>query len=185
VDRDDEAGVTAGGLCVHVGAPDGAVLITEAHDVVDLVLFADVGLSGISNVDSLLLVLVNLQIRFGWLEQVSNLFHIDLDHAHFDREFYFGWRFADLFEDVVDHARHYTALFWVVDDTCHSVRLARTRLTVCEHCPVKPLHDALNNWLHGAIEHHMLLRLSVEDLVVVVLYFAVVPVWCHTLPQNT
>ena len=99
MNRDDEARVGTGRLSIHVGITDCAVLIAQFHNVVNLVFFANVSLCHISDVDTFLLVFMHFKIGLDRVKQISDLFHVDFDHADFDRELELVGRVADLLED--------------------------------------------------------------------------------------
>lgn len=88
-----------------------------------------------------------------------DLFHVDLDHGHFDLELHLLARVTNLFENMADHAWNHASLGLIGDvRTQHGVSLARTRLSISEHCAIESLHYAFDNRLYSLLIDETLRR---------------------------
>ena len=77
----DEDGVRPRGLLVHVRYPDGAVVVSDRHQLEHLIFIPDVLFRDISNVDALRFVLMNLKVSLCGVQKVLDLLQVDLHHG--------------------------------------------------------------------------------------------------------
>lgn len=148
-----------GRASIHVCCANRSVLTSLDQALVNLGLLANVNLSDILDVDALAPFLTDLQILRRRIDQIMDLFHVDLDHGDFYLEFHFLTRVTNLLENVADHAWNHTSLGLICDvRTQHGVRLARTGLSISEHCAIESLHYAFDNRLYSLLIDEALRR---------------------------
>ena len=101
----DEDGVRPRGLLVHVGYPDGTVVVSDRHQLENLIFISHILFGDISNVDTLRFVLMNLKVSFRGVQKVLDLLQIDLHHRELDSEFNILRSVFDFRKDGLNHAR--------------------------------------------------------------------------------
>lgn len=71
---------------IHVCLRDGSILISKAHQIIDLLLRFNIELTNILKIDTFALFLVNSQVVFRWVDQIFDSLIIDFYHAHVHAE---------------------------------------------------------------------------------------------------
>jgi hypothetical protein len=104
----DEDGVRPRGLLVHVCYPDGAVVVSDRHQLEHFIFIPDVLFGDISNVDALRFVLMNLKVSLSGVQKILDLLQVDLHHRELDCEFNILRSILDFRKDCLNHTRDHT-----------------------------------------------------------------------------
>ena len=145
-------------LGVHVRRADGTVGVSQAHQVVDLLLALDVNLAHVLQIYALARLLVDSHVVLGGVDQVLDALVIDLDHADVHAEHDVLGRVLDSREDRADHAWNDSLQLDVLDvRALHRVGLPGGGLAVGEDRAVEAVEDALDDRLGRRIVDFLLI----------------------------
>ena len=153
-------------LCVHVRRTDGSILVSETHQVVDLLLTFDVNLTHILQVDTFPSLLVDSQVVLTWVDQVLDALVVNFDHTDVYREHDVLRSILNFREDSAHHPWDDSLQLDVFNvGTLHRMSLARGCLSVRENRTIETIQDGLNDRLGSCIIHLFLSRLHVEHMI--------------------
>jgi hypothetical protein len=128
---------------VHVGVAKLSILTALLNQVQNLFRCRHILLRGVLDVDSLSLVLADLQIALLRVEKVSNTLLVNFYERDLQTEFYHAFRLLNLPEDFLDDTRHESPILlgWRVrSHAC--ICFAGCRLPVGEGRSVNPFEYA-------------------------------------------
>ena len=138
----DENGVRPRGLLVHVGYPDGTVVVSDRHQLENLIFISHILFGDISNVDALRFVLMNLKVSLRGVQKVLDLLQVDLHHRELDCEFNILRSVFDFRKDSLNHARDHALHFEVLNvRALHGVRFSRRSLAIRQYGAIEALKN--------------------------------------------
>ena len=165
-DCDDEYGVRAGRLLVHVGRGDGPGVATSPHHLEHFLDTRDVNLQQALDVHATVLLLVDGQIVVLGREEVTDPLHVDFHVADSDSVFDRARTRHDAGKNLLHDTRNDTPPVLVIDvGSHHGVRLARTRLAIGKDGAVVTVEDVVDGGPDGEVENVELFARHVEHTI--------------------
>ena len=158
-------------LFVHVCAANWSVFIANFQQGKYFILTTHITLSHILDIDTLLLILMNFEIVFLWVQQISDLLIVNLDKGDFHCKFNFFRRWFNSIEETSNHSWNYS-LFKIVIyiRSKHRMGLTRTRLSICENGTIIPLKATFNDRQHSSIVNFHLICICIKSPIESIIY---------------
>lgn len=116
-----------------------------------------------------LLIFVDFQIIFSWIEQILDFLIVNFDKADFDWELDILWLSYDLLEKSSDHSGNDSALLLIFDILArHGVSFTWTSLPIGQYGSIVSIEDAIHYWTDSLVVDLLLSGVHIVDLIIVI-----------------
>ena len=132
---------------IHICGCNGSVISSFFDQLINLLRRRNVILCQIFNKNPSLFIRSDLQVRFIWINQISQFFHVKLNKWHFYSELDVLSAWSNRIKNVSDHTWNYAWLYsnLFANLSLHGVCFSWRCLTICKYRSIETLNDTVHN----------------------------------------